>query len=363
MNKSVVSQYQPSFTEWFAAIGETKVSNALREEDNGKNQRLEILFQQLGLLYERPVRHEAKDFFELNSKVKDILNTRGNELCAMRLVPKRAGLPKLRNRGLSIQECYNTWLVKQAVEPDSYWLELCPHSDRLLWSSIFVVNSEAVFGEIIEGLHSQLTQGETTNQPYRFYYDFNDWQWSENNSDAARLAEDALEMLKVTKEQKVALVDGFQADFSHGYLAGYFETTVWPDNKIRFIDYNRLLPKFIPTPKLSRPESGDGILAGVTAYPGNVQGKVVIVTEENMQSVRFDQGDILVCDNTDVRYLPYMRQAGAIVTNRGGILSHAAIVARELKKPCLIGTQSATHFLQTGGQVEVDAEHGIVRKL
>lgn len=49
--------------------------------------------------------------------------------------------------------------------------------------------------------------------------------------------------------------------------------------------------------------------------------------------------------------------------NEGGMLCHAAIVARELKKPCVIGTKHATHFLKDGDMVEVDATRGIVRKL
>ena len=56
-----------------------------------------------------------------------------------------------------------------------------------------------------------------------------------------------------------------------------------------------------------------------------------------------------------------MKKAGAIITNRGGILSHAAIVARELRKPCVIGTQRATKILHTGDRVLVDANQGVIR--
>ncbi|HYC34168.1 MAG TPA: PEP-utilizing enzyme, partial [Candidatus Paceibacterota bacterium] len=71
---------------------------------------------------------------------------------------------------------------------------------------------------------------------------------------------------------------------------------------------------------------------------------------------------ILVTDNTDVRFLPLMKKAAAIVTDRGGILSHAAIVARELKKPCIVGTKVATKILKDEDLVEVDAQKGVVRK-
>ncbi len=58
-----------------------------------------------------------------------------------------------------------------------------------------------------------------------------------------------------------------------------------------------------------------------------------------------------------------MKTAGAIVTDQGGLTCHAAIVSRELKKPCVIGTKIATAALKDGDLVWVDATNGIVRKL
>lgn len=62
-------------------------------------------------------------------------------------------------------------------------------------------------------------------------------------------------------------------------------------------------------------------------------------------------------------YLSFMRRASAFVTDTGGALAHAAIVARELKKPCVVGTAVATKVFKDGDLVEVDAEKGIVRKI
>jgi pyruvate,water dikinase len=56
-----------------------------------------------------------------------------------------------------------------------------------------------------------------------------------------------------------------------------------------------------------------------------------------------------------------MKKAGAIITDEGGITCHAAIVSRELKKPCIIGTKIATQVFKDGDMVEVDAENGIVK--
>jgi len=58
-----------------------------------------------------------------------------------------------------------------------------------------------------------------------------------------------------------------------------------------------------------------------------------------------------------------MEKASAFVTDAGGMLSHAAIVARELKKPCVLATENATKIIKDGDEIEVDANMGIVRIL
>ena len=71
----------------------------------------------------------------------------------------------------------------------------------------------------------------------------------------------------------------------------------------------------------------------------------------------------MVATMTFPNFIPAMEKAAAFVTDEGGILCHAAIVAREMKKPCIIGTKIATQVLKDGELVEVDANKGIVRKL
>ncbi len=103
-------------------------------------------------------------------------------------------------------------------------------------------------------------------------------------------------------------------------------------------------------------------LAGKTGYPGKAQGRVrVIQSKEDLDKVLL--GEILVAALTDPHCMPAMQRAVAFVTDEGGILSHAAIVAREMKKPCVIGTKIGTRLLKTGDMVEVDADSGVVRKI
>ena len=75
------------------------------------------------------------------------------------------------------------------------------------------------------------------------------------------------------------------------------------------------------------------------------------------------EGDIIVSTMTTPDFVPAMQKAAAIITDEGGITCHAAIVARELNKPCVIGTKFATEILKDGDEVEVDADNGIVTKL
>lgn len=103
-------------------------------------------------------------------------------------------------------------------------------------------------------------------------------------------------------------------------------------------------------------------ICGQVAYPGVVRGRVHIIRTEK-ESRRLKLGEILVTEMTYPDLLPAMRRAAGFVTDTGGITCHAAIVARELKKPCVIGTKIATKVLKDGDRVEVDADKGVVRKI
>ncbi|PLX28845.1 hypothetical protein C0581_00850 [Candidatus Parcubacteria bacterium] len=103
-------------------------------------------------------------------------------------------------------------------------------------------------------------------------------------------------------------------------------------------------------------------LKGECAFPGKVSGKVKIVNHADEMN-KFEEGDILISYVTDPSLLPAMKKAKAFVTNTGGLTCHAAIVARELEVPCVIGTKIATKVLKDGDMVEVDATNGIVKKI
>lgn len=101
-------------------------------------------------------------------------------------------------------------------------------------------------------------------------------------------------------------------------------------------------------------------IKGMVAFKGKVRGTVRVVMDASNPG-EFNQGDILVTGMTRPDFLGLMKKTAAFVTDEGGITCHAAIVARELKIPCIVGTKVATKFLKNGDRVEVDAEKGLVR--
>ncbi len=101
---------------------------------------------------------------------------------------------------------------------------------------------------------------------------------------------------------------------------------------------------------------------GQVAYPGNVVGMARLLFHAS--HARFlKRGEVLIANMTHPDYLVAIKRAGAIVTDEGGIVCHAAIISRELKIPCVVGTKIATKVFKDGDRVEVDAIRGIVKKL
>lgn len=103
------------------------------------------------------------------------------------------------------------------------------------------------------------------------------------------------------------------------------------------------------------------LLQGAPASPQIATGKVIIIKSPKQLS-RVQRGDVLVTEMTNPDYVPAMRRAIAIITDKGGRTSHAAIVARELGIACVVGTNNATRKLKEGMIVTVDGARGQVFK-
>ncbi len=129
------------------------------------------------------------------------------------------------------------------------------------------------------------------------------------------------------------------------------------DNKLELVDN---IPLWLERKNIVIKSQQDGkIIKGSVAYSGKKTGKVCqIYTKEDFK--KFEKGDILVTTMTTPKFTPILKLAGAIVTDEGGITCHAAIIARELKIPCIIGCKNATEILKNDMIVEVNANEGII---
>ena len=107
------------------------------------------------------------------------------------------------------------------------------------------------------------------------------------------------------------------------------------------------------------PEPSETLIAGIGASPGTATGKARIVTNlDELDQVQ--TGEVLVTPMTTPDMVPAMERAVAIVTDEGGLTSHASIVSRELQDPAVVGTDQATRVLGDGQWITVDGERGVV---
>ena len=112
------------------------------------------------------------------------------------------------------------------------------------------------------------------------------------------------------------------------------------------------------------------VFHGQVASKGKVTGTVKIIPVDysnlnrvNAEIEKMQQGDILVAETTAPELIAACKKAGAIVTDMGGLMSHAAIVSREFGIPCVVGTKNASKILKDGDRVEVDGILGVVKVL
>ncbi|HSX18409.1 MAG TPA: PEP-utilizing enzyme [Candidatus Saccharimonadales bacterium] len=350
---------QKSLTEWLEDI-KHKDAEAIRREDNDKRERLKVLNEVIGLPFDKPTQFEATDLAEKTPDFMTYLKTHSDELCALRLIPKVDGLPKLRMRGKSIKDAYE-WFKEQDIDPSKYRADFIPHPPDYSWATIFIVNQHGIQGEIIWGGHHQLTQGfHDKEAPMVFRYDFKRWSVHPKNSKALKHLKNLAAYLRVPDSARQKdLATQLDSSFANDFLEGYFESA---DSSLGtwFIDYSPVLGKLYKDTVIQAGKSTtESLVSGMSGSPGKAKGAVQIVYPDNLD-VNFPDGAVLVCEVTTPDYVPLMQKAVAIVTDQGGILSHAAIVARELKKPCIVGTGNATKILKNDQIVSVDAGTGLV---
>lgn len=160
------------------------------------------------------------------------------------------------------------------------------------------------------------------------------------------------------------LITGFEKGFDRARLQGRKrEPFLWVyENGEVALEVAGPFGKALVEKNREKVDHGAGEIRGVAASLGKASGRVRIIRNIR-DSEKLVEGEILVIAMTRPEHTPAMKKAAAIVTDDGGVICHAAIVARELKTPCIVGTKIATQVLHDGDLVEVDADRGVVRIL
>lgn len=140
------------------------------------------------------------------------------------------------------------------------------------------------------------------------------------------------------------------------------------NNKLIFLSGAKAFKKSRQLLKNSLPKKETKKITGQIANTGKAVGSVKIIrcgdsSELKKGFRKFKTGDVLVTEMTQVEMVPLVKKAAAIITDEGGIISHAAVVSREFKIPCIVGTHLATKILKDGDKVKVDADKGTIKKL
>ncbi|HEY4522059.1 MAG TPA: PEP-utilizing enzyme [Candidatus Paceibacterota bacterium] len=120
-----------------------------------------------------------------------------------------------------------------------------------------------------------------------------------------------------------------------------------------YLEYNAFVDR-------AASEADTGEVRGTPASGGTVRGRACVILGTS-DFGKFQRGDILIAEMTRPEFVPVMRLASAFVTDEGGLTCHAAVIAREMRKPCIVGTRRGTSTFKDGDLVEVDANRGIVR--
>jgi phosphohistidine swiveling domain-containing protein len=187
-------------------------------------------------------------------------------------------------------------------------------------------------------------------------------------------------VFQTTPAELDALIDGDSAPLTQALAARAAEWNAWkqldapltigkrdddirPDFKPREFNRIDLATTFYLTLMESRDGAGPGpewiLVDGIAASPGRYEGQARVIREPSDFS-KLKQGDVLVSRITSSAYNLVMPIIGAVVTDSGGALCHAAIVAREFGIPAVVGTNQATLLIPDGARVLVDGDRGFV---
>ena len=232
--------------------------------------------------------------------------------------------------------------LKDKNEPDTKFI--IQHVVDAKCSGVMLKNSSGIIAEIVLGDAPSLLEGKTSNIE-RWIYRNNEWGLESEEYEEKILNEHHLN--KLVKYSKLVPDDS------------YLEWSLSKDGNFYFYEFMEYVKGKPIDLKPHEAISGEVVVYGLRASPGIASGIARVLTDlNNIQSV--NKGEVLVIKDADRHVVHVVKKISALVAERGGVTSHASIIAREFGVPCVVGAENATNKIKTGDKVVVDGSKGIV---
>jgi len=348
--QSIKSNTIKTWLDGLNSLGEISKSriDSILDVDHAKFERLGRLNKEHGLpIIKTNFYIEGKDFNDSNKGLEEFLN-RYNSF-AFRAVPKDASMTHVRRHNISREELIAA--ITNLPGGTRHYSITLNEFFVSEYAGTIISDGENLFIEVVHGDHSRIAQYELQDDVILrgLKVPGENIVFNIDNQDLRDKAINAVNFLKNGEK----------------FLTGYFEFKYNSKDDYVFIDYNdsdfyKNLENFGIT-KESLLEKPNEIVSGAVVCNKNVSGKVRIV--KNPNDSRFVEGEIIVAEMATPDFLPIMVKAKAVVTDLGGVTSHAALVCRELGIACIMGTKKATATFKDGDQILVDGKNGVVRKI
>jgi len=333
--------------------------------DKGKTARLAKLKELINFPGNEALYIPGDEFTLDNTSIKKL----GFKKYCFRIAPRQKFAGKfevIKKYGLTVKQILN-FLRKFNQPPHLYEIRVTRYTDSVKFSAIILVNRTGIVGEAVRGELYHLTYARPLSKGQKivsFFLDTKSKSFLFNSKDLYikhHIKNILGHLLVKNKNAHKKLVEaGFK--LVNNYIAGYYEY-VGGDKDGVFTDMNnkeittnlKIKTNFITT--WLNPKS---VLSGtpIQSQKGIIIGKAQWVGDNNIET--FIKGNILVCERTTADYLPAMKKAKAIITCNGGIMSHAAIIARELKIPGITAVVQAKQRIHTGNILTLNLKTGQV---
>jgi phosphohistidine swiveling domain-containing protein len=344
-----------ALADWLQAADAGRREQLLAADSN-RQARLEALNLLIGL----PILHLSafsyRQVVEDEESFTEFRVSAADKAYALRIVDDREKKVLVRNRNLPVPDLV-TWLNSSHLSDIEHLV--CEFSRHLPndWATIFVVGSDGIDCEVVRGSLRQLTQGGAgKGRVFSFTMNPTGVRPQSLPHEVFEVASRIVAHVNVGSEAAGAVVrsSGFDVNAA-AQVRGYFEAVMDPDGTIAFIDFSPELAEGIVNndPEFIQPAE-EAAVVGRTASRGQAIGIARLVGLDG--SVReFSDGDILICTEPSPPMIPVLARAGGLVADRGGLLSHASIVCREIRLPSVVNTENATELIRDGQLIRLDA--------